>query len=79
MDNNAVISSRLKDLLDVMDARTTINIFIEDEETKTEKRLNGCKVFELLADRDFLRTYGNCDVVGLNCGIVTNILISKEA
>ena len=77
MEKNATINSRLKDLLDVMDARATVNIFIEREDGK-HKSLVFCRVYEVFSSPDFNRKYKNCEVVGLCCGLTTNILIKEE-
>lgn len=77
MEKNAIINSRLKDLLDVMDARAAVDIFIEDTENK-QALLIARRVYEIIADPELMSKYKNYEVVGLCCGLTTNILI-KEA
>lgn len=74
MEKNATINSRLKDLLDVMDARARVNIFVEDKDGK-QTSVAFCKVYDLLDSPDVIKKY---EVIGLCCGLTTNILI-KEA
>lgn len=76
MENNATIRMRLKDLLNVLDARAYVTIFVSDKEKVSKESVN---VYELLADKDFMTTYGNYNVAGLiSFAIDTNILITKE-
>lgn len=74
MKNNAHINITLADLLEVLDARKTINIFISET-----KSLKFGFVYEILTDKDFISAYGKKSVIGIS-GIIgyTNILI-KEA
>lgn len=75
MEKNATINSRLKDLLDVMDARATVNIFVEkDGEQESVKCL---KVYEFISEPELMRKYYNYEVVGLCCGLTTSILIKE--
>lgn len=73
MEKNATINARLKDLLDVMDARETVNIF-EDKDGK-QIIIANCKVYNLLEETDLIKKY---EVIGLYCGLTTNILVKKE-
>lgn len=74
MENNAIIHGRLKDLLDILDARAHIDIFTSETEI-----LRHAVVYELLADTEFMRTYGRkYYVAGLTVGLITSILITKE-
>ena len=74
MENNAIINGRFKDLLEILDARAHVDIFISETEV-----LRHAVVYELLADSDFMRTYGRkYYVAGLTVGLSTSILISKE-
>ena len=75
MENNAIINSRLKDLLDVMDARIHINIFIY--EGAGQKCIMAAEVYKILCMPSFMDKYKNFEVVGLNLGLVTNILIEE--
>ena len=77
MGKNAIIASRLNDLLEVMDARTPVNIFVEDKDGR-RTRIAFIKVYEFLSSPVLMKKYKDCVVVGLSCGLATNILI-KEA
>lgn len=74
--NNAIINGfRLKDLLNILDARARVTVYtgITSDDKITEDSVN---VYELLASEDFIKTYGKRDVKGLVSFInVTNILI----
>lgn len=74
MKNNAHINITLADLLEILDARKTINIFISEKES-----VKFGLVYEVLTDKDFIKAYGDKSVIGIT-GIIgyTNILI-KEA
>lgn len=79
MENNAIINGfRLKDLLNILDARANVAVYTGiTAEDKVSK--DAVKVYELLADNDFMNKYGKKEVKGLVSFInVTNILI-KEA
>lgn len=74
MENNAIMNGRLKDLLNILDARAQVDIF-----TSETNRIATARVYILLADSEFMRTYGRYEVTGLTVGLSTSILISKEA
>ena len=75
MENNAIINIRLVDLLNILDARTTVSIFTE---IGKEPVKNQFKVYELLADSDFMRANKNTEVNGIvNFIHITNILIKE--
>lgn len=78
MENNSIIGFRLKDLLDILDARANVTIYTGiTAEDKVSK--GTVKVYELLADNDFMNKYGKKEVKGLvSFMLCTNILI-KEA
>ena len=73
MKNNAHISIKLSDLLDVLDARKTINIFISEKES-----VKFGYVYEVLTDKDFISAYGDKSVIGIS-GLIghINILIKE--
>lgn len=73
MKNNAHISITLSDLLDGLDARKTINIFISENES-----VKFGYVYEVLTDKDFISVYGDKSVIGIS-GIIgyINILIEE--
>lgn len=75
--NNAIINGfRLKDLLNILDARAIVSIFTGI--TSNDIIKDSCKVYEILADKDFLETYGKREVKGLVSFInTTNILIEE--
>lgn len=60
MENNAFISLRLEDLINILDARKSINIFANEKES-----IKYCYVYELLADPDFMKEYGNREITGI--------------
>lgn len=76
--NNAIINGfRLKDLLNILDARTNVTIFtgISAGDKVSE---DAVKVYELLASEEFIKIYGKREVKGLVSFInVTNILIEE--
>ena len=77
MENNAIIRSRLIDLLDVMDARATVNIFVEkDGEQKSVKYL---KVYEFISEPELMRKYKDYEVIGLCCDFSSTNILIKEA
>lgn len=77
MTNNANIQARFIDLLNILDARAVVTVF-ELQEDGTQKKVFDCiTVWEILASflpNDLLKKY---DVVGLNLGINSDILIKK--
>ena len=76
MENNAILNIRLVELLNILDARAIITLFTE---IGGEPAKSNVKVYELLADSDFIKAHKNTEVKGLVSFInVTNILI-KEA
>jgi len=77
MENNAIINAfRLADLLNILDARANISIFTSIAEKPIKESV---KVYELLADKEFIETYGKrYEVKGLvNFLHLTNILIEE--
>lgn len=76
MENNAILNIRLVELLNILDARDIITLFTE---IGGEPVKSNVKVYELLADDEFIKAHKNTEVKGLVSFInVTNILI-KEA
>lgn len=73
---NAIIKGfRLKDLLNILDARTRVSIYTS--ETKPPV-IDSVYVYELLVNEEFIKTYGKQEVSGLVGFItVTNILIEE--
>ena len=75
---NAIIRNfRLIDLLNILDARTQVSIFVGLADSVAESKA----VYELLADKAFIETYGNAYIVtGLAHFLArTSIMIKKEA
>ena len=74
MNNNGIINIRLVELLDILDARATVCIFKEIG----EPAIKDCKVYEILADKEFIKSHKRTEVKGLVSFInVTNILIEE--
>lgn len=75
MEKNGVISLRLEDLVEMLDARKMVNIFKSEKES-----IKYCEVYELLADPEFLKTYGKKKVTGvIYCTFnILNVLIEEE-
>ena len=74
MKNNAHISIKLADLLDILDARKTVNIFISEKES-----VKFGLVYEILTDKDFIKAYGDKSVVGISGIIGYASILIKEA
>lgn len=75
-ENNAIIRGRLRDVLDILDARTMVNIFVGTADENTHAS-NG-KVMSLLSDEVFMESLGNRPVIGITTGFGTSILISDS-
>lgn len=76
MEKNANIRGRFKDLLDVMDARTVVDVYIQNNGVQVVS-FKGLRVYEILTDKEIYRTYRSYKVIGLNLGLVTCILIEE--
>ena len=74
MKNNAHISIKLADLLEILDARKTVNIFISEKES-----VKFGLVYEVLTDKDFIKAYGDKSVVGISGIIGYASILIKEA
>lgn len=78
MTNNAIINARFKDILNVLDARATVNIFVENRLFEKQTSVKYSQVYEILADKDFIEEFGDYDVIGfINVINTTNILIKE--
>lgn len=78
MTNAIIRGFRLKDLLNILDARASIAVFTQVGEAAIVGAVSPVKVYELLANEEFIKTYGNKEVSGLVSFInVTNILIEE--
>ena len=76
MENNAVVRIRFNDLLGILEAREVITVynFVGEKPIKSN-----ASIYELLADKEFMKQYGNYFVRGLiSFPVTTNILIAKE-
>lgn len=65
-----IIKARLADLLNIIDARQTINIYIDE----TTRVFSGY-VYEFLTSDDF-HQYKNYEVTGIVVNLINNIIIS---
>ena len=77
MTNNANINARFVDLLNVLDARAVVTVFELQEDGTQKKVFDYMTVWEILASflpNDLLKKY---DVIGLNLGIHSTILVKK--
>ena len=77
MKMNAIINMRLMDLLEIMDARATVNIFVGDENTQTSVKY--IKVYEFLAEPELMSKYGARKVIGLNGSFGSTSILIEEA
>lgn len=73
---NATIRTTLENLLNVMDARANVSIFVGSEESNTSVKY--LKVYNFLSESELMSKYGSRKVIGLSvtCG-VTSILIEE--
>ena len=77
MNNNAVISAPLEELLASLDARAYITIFTKSEDGK-EALLRSNYVYKLLSDDEFIGNFSNYRVIGLTIILKhINILIEE--
>lgn len=77
MENNATILTRLEGLFDVMDPRANVDIYNQIKEDHQEL-LRANKLYNLLADNEFIGKYGSYKVIGLSITLgVTSILIEE--
>lgn len=74
---NATILTTLENLLNVMDARANVEIFIQLKDGK-EGLLRSNKLYNLIADPEFIGKYGSYKVIGLSIAFgVASILIEE--
>ena len=77
MKNNAIVNTRLEDLLNVMDARANVNIF-NKELSLDERLIRSEKLYYLIADGEVLSQFGSFKVIGLSVALgVASILIEE--
>ena len=77
MTNNGIISISVKDLLNILDARARVSIYTGEKKEDIVKFSSN--IYELLADKEFIDTYGSYSVAGIIglLGNSANILITK--
>lgn len=76
MTNETFILTRLNDLFDVMDPRANVEIFRQIKDGNELLRAN--KLYNLLADAEFIGKYRSYKVIGLNITLgVVKILIEE--
>lgn len=69
------INARFNTFLEIIDARACISVFVSE----TECIRQNVRVYEVLSDNDFLKTYGRDYITGLTvCLGTTNILIDHK-
>lgn len=77
MEKNATIKATLGDLLEILDARAYINVFVENAD-EDQTSVAYCRVYEFITDDGLMDDYKDLEVIGLNCGLPsTNILIKE--
>ena len=78
MEKNATITATLESLLNVLDARASVDIFREIE--NGQEGVRGTKIFNLLSDPEFIGKYGSHRVIGVSINALTGIsILIKEA
>ena len=77
MTNNGIISISVKDLLNILDARARVSIYTGEKKEDIVKFSSN--IYELLAVKEFIDTYGSYSVAGIIglLGNSANILITK--
>lgn len=78
MNNNAVISAPLEELLASLDARAYITIFTKSEDGK-EALLRSNYIYKLLSDDEFLGNFSSYRVIGLTIILKHINILIKEA
>ena len=75
---NATILSTLERLLNFMDARASVDIFRQFSDGGQEL-LRGNKVYNLIADPEFIGKYGSYKVIGLSVTLGVASILVEEA
>ena len=75
---NATILSTLEAILNFMDARASVDIFRQFSDGGQEL-LRGNKIYNLIADPEFIGKYGSYKVIGLSVTLVGVIILIEEA
>ena len=78
MNNNAVISAPLEELLASLDARAYITIFTKSEDGN-EALLRSNYVYKLLSDDEFIGKFSSYRVIGLTIILKHINILIKEA
>ena len=87
MENNAIINAGFGGLLQILDAKTMIHVFMIDDAGNEKKITNGATpVFKILAEMDArggveslgISDVDNYSVVGITANLATSILIKKR-
>lgn len=78
MNNNAVISAPLEELLASLDARAYITIFTKSEDGN-EALLRSNYIYKLLSDDEFIGNFSNYRVIGLTIILKHINILIKEA
>ena len=75
INTKSTIKGHFDDLLNCMDARNPITVFLQDN--GAEKLLFNGLVYELLNDGDFLKNYSSFEIVGATfCFNTVSVLIA---
>ena len=76
MNNNAIVNTRLEELLGVMDPRANVTVFEKAEDGK-EVIIASSKLYDILSGW-FVNIYGSYKVIGLTVALgVASILIEE--
>lgn len=78
MINNAIIKATLGDLLDILDARTIVYIYLKRRDKTHEILRPSAKVYEILNSVIYDK-YRNYDVIGINKSIHSTSILIEEA
>ena len=74
-DGKQFIICTVESLIEVLDARANIDIFVLKDDG-TNERILSRKVYEVLNDTDFFNEYGRRCILGISRALnITNILI----
>ena len=77
MAENTIINTRLNDLLDILDLRSHITIFLEIEDG--QKLIKADKICFIACDGAFMSYYGEFKVIGLTITLGNASILIKEA
>lgn len=77
MENNAYVSARFIDLLNILDMRTHITVYGIGKCGKQVTIFGAAPVYEIMAKVQNDRVLRNYEVAAITADLVTNILIKK--